>query len=44
LKQLAPSYQKIAGSRAIGPQLNIEANQSHSFQVLIEGIRELVES
>ena len=44
LKQLAPSYQKIAGSRAIGPQLNIEANHSRSFQVLIEGIRELVES
>lgn len=44
LKQLAPSYQKIAGSRAIGPQLNIEMNQSRSFQVLIEGIRELVES
>ena len=44
LKRLAPGYQKIAGSRAIGPQLNVEANRSRSFQVLIQGIRTLVES
>jgi hypothetical protein len=35
-------YQKVAGSRAIGPQLDIENNKSHSFKILIAGIRRLV--
>lgn len=35
-------YQKVSGSRAIGPHLNLEDNTSHSFRVLIAGIRRLV--
>lgn len=35
-------YQKIAGSRAIAPCLNVEANCSHSFHVLISGIKKLM--
>lgn len=35
-------YQKISGSRAIGPHLNPDANASHSFKVLVAGIRRLV--
>jgi hypothetical protein len=37
-------YQKVAGSRAIGLQLNIVHNKSHSFNILIAGIRKLVEA
>jgi len=37
-------YNKVAGSRAIGPQLDIEDNKSHSFKTLIAGIRKLVEA
>lgn len=36
-------YQKIAGSRAIAPQLKLEGNCSVSFNKLISGIRRLVE-
>lgn len=36
-------YQKVAGSRAIGPFLNLTNNQSHSFNVLVTGIREVFE-
>ncbi|MGZ4953743.1 MAG: DUF4276 family protein [Methylobacter sp.] len=36
-------YQKIAGSRAIAPFLKIDgSNKSHSFNVLLTGIRKLV--
>ncbi len=36
-------YQKVAGSRAIGPCLRIDGeNKSHSFNVLLAGIRKLV--
>ncbi len=35
-------YQKMAGSRAIAPHLNLSANRSHSFNVLLAGIRRLV--
>ncbi len=35
-------YQKVSGSRAIGPHLNLEGNTSNSFKVLIAGIRRLV--
>ncbi|MFZ1983493.1 MAG: DUF4276 family protein [Desulfatitalea sp.] len=35
-------YQKIAGSRAISPHLKLQGNRSHSFNVLISGIRRLV--
>jgi hypothetical protein len=37
-------YDKVSGSRAIGPCLNLEANLSKSFNVLLLGIRKLVES
>lgn len=32
-------YQKIDGSRAIGPLLSISTNRSRSFQVFVEGVR-----
>ena len=32
-------YQKLAGSRAIGPELSLDGNGSHSFGVFIEGVR-----
>ena len=34
-------YGKVAGSRAIAPHLNINDNRSHSFRVLVAGIRKL---
>jgi hypothetical protein len=37
-------YQKVAGSRAIGPHLALAGNRSHSFNVLLAGIRKLVEA
>ncbi len=37
-------YQKVSGSRSIAPHLNLERNRSHSFKVLVEGIRKLVEA
>jgi hypothetical protein len=42
LRQLtANRYQKIAGSRAIGPHLSLSDNYSHSFQVFVSGLRAL---
>ena len=35
-------YQKVAGSRAISPHLDLKKNRSHSFNVLISGILQLV--
>ena len=35
-------YQKVSGSRAIGPYLNLDANASRSFMKLVAGIRRLV--
>jgi hypothetical protein len=35
-------YQKVAGSRSIGPYLDAGANRSHSFSVFVVGIRRLV--
>lgn len=36
-------YRKIAGSRAIAPHLNLEgSNRSHSFNMLISGIKTLL--
>ena len=35
-------YQKVAGSRAISRHLDLDNNKSHSFNVLIEGIRRLI--
>ncbi|MBZ0257890.1 hypothetical protein K8I31_17635, partial [bacterium] len=36
-------YQKISGSRAIAPHLDINNNRSRSFSVLIKGIKKLIE-
>ena len=36
-------YQKVSGSRAIGPHLKTDgSNRSHSFNVLLNGIEKLV--
>ena len=37
-------YGKVAGSRAIAPRLSINDNRSHSFRVLVAGIRKLTEA
>ena len=42
LKSIAPSYQKIASSRAIAPHLNITQNRSPSFNALVSGIQKLL--
>ncbi|KKJ00189.1 DUF4276 family protein [Prochlorothrix hollandica] len=45
LKQLTKQgYQEVAGSRAIAPLLNLDppVNRSRSFQVLLEGIAQLL--
>ncbi|VAW50036.1 hypothetical protein MNBD_GAMMA04-1364 [hydrothermal vent metagenome] len=44
LKKLAPSYQKILGSRAISPLLDIDNNKSTSFNALIKGIQSMLSS
>ncbi len=36
------TYQKVSGSRAIGPHLSLTANRSPSFQVFIEGVKRLI--
>ena len=41
LRGIAPSYQKIGGSRAIGPHLDPENRRSQSFVNLVAGIRRL---
>jgi Domain of unknown function (DUF4276) len=42
LKRLtAGQYQKVAGSRAIGPHLNPEGNASTSFRALFQGLERL---
>lgn len=43
MKLTGNRYDKLSGSRAIGPHLNIERNKSHSFKVLVDGIRKLME-
>lgn len=37
-------YQKLAGSRAIGPHMNLLSNRSLSFKILLSGIHKLLES
>jgi hypothetical protein len=37
------SYEKMAGSRAIAPFLNLETNYSQSFNILLSGIRKMAE-
>jgi len=36
-------YDKVAGSRAIAPYLTLEGNLSRSFNVLLSGIKNIVE-
>jgi len=36
-------YQKVLGSRAIGPHLSLRENRSRSFQNLVSGIQRLLE-
>lgn len=42
LRKLVPQYQKISGSREIAKHMNINSNRSHSFNVLVSGIRNLI--
>lgn len=42
LKKLVPEYQEIAGSRAIAPLLLRQKNMSHSFNILLQGIQNLL--
>lgn len=42
LRSIAPGYQKVGGSRAIGPHLDTSTNRSHSFRVFVTGIQKLV--
>jgi len=42
LKKMAPGYQKVSGSRAIGPFMDINNNQSNSFNALVSGVRRLL--
>ena len=41
LQSIAPSYQKVGGSRSIGPYLNPDNNRSSSFAVFVSGLRKL---
>lgn len=41
LARLVPSYQKVSGSRAIGPYLDLENTRSRSFAVFVAGLRQL---
>ncbi|MEO5331228.1 MAG: DUF4276 family protein [Magnetococcus sp. YQC-5] len=38
LVRLAPTYQKIAGSRELGKVMDPQCNRSHSFKVFMHGI------
>ncbi|TGD72175.1 DUF4276 family protein [Mangrovimicrobium sediminis] len=42
LKKIAPTYQKVAGSRAIAPHMNLDNNRSRSFNVLLAGVKKLI--
>lgn len=44
LKRIAPSYQKVGGSRSIGPYLNPDNTRSRSFAVFVTGLRGLCNS
>ena len=37
-------YDKVSGSRAIGPYLNLKSNTSKGFNVLLSGINNLIEA
>ena len=42
LEHLAPNYDKVASSRALGPLLSLDHNRSPSFNALITGLRRLL--
>ena len=41
LQQIASNYQKVGGSRAIGPHLDLANSRSRSFAVFIAGLQRL---
>lgn len=43
LRNLVPGYQKLKGARAIAPHMDVNGNQSLSFQHLVSGITRYVE-
>lgn len=43
LKKLAPTYQKVSGSRAIGPLLKLDENRSRSFNALLNGVKKILD-
>ena len=43
LRKLIPQHEQIAGARRIAPLMEPERNRSTSFQMLISGIRKLIE-
>jgi len=43
MKLTKGAYQKVSGSRSIGPHLDLRNNRSHSFNVLLKGLRNLME-
>ena len=43
LSTIVPAYQKVGGSRAIGPHLDPNNNRSRSFANFVKGIRRLCE-
>lgn len=43
LKEIVPEYQKVSGSRLIGPFLDPENQRSKSFKNLIKGIRKILD-
>ncbi|MBF0621368.1 MAG: DUF4276 family protein [Magnetococcales bacterium] len=42
LTRIATEYQKIAGSRAIGPHMDLENNCSTSFNTFVSGVRRVI--
>ena len=44
LRRIAPGYQKVGGSRSIGPHLDPACTRSRSFSAFVSGIRRLLET
>ena len=44
LRKLIPEHEQIAGAKRIGPYMDINNNSSHSFNVLVDGIRTLIKA
>lgn len=43
LEELAPSFQKVSGARAMASRLDVERTASHSFRAFVAGVRRLAE-